>query len=86
MSAGIVTLPFTSTDNVGSELVHVPSPPFVNVTICGVLSSPVYVIVVVPSPVNTGVISTLPFSFGETVGVEGFTLTITSVVSVEPSS
>ena len=31
-------------------------------------------------------ISTLPFSFGVTVGACGFTLTITSVVSVEPSS
>ena len=43
-------------------------------------------IVVVPSPVNIGVISTVPFSFGVTVGACGFTLTITSVVSVEPSS
>ena len=86
LSAGIVTLPFASTAIVGSELVQVPSPVFVTVTVCGVLSSPVYVIVVVPSPVNIGVISTVPFSFGVTVGACGFTLTITSVVSVEPSS
>ena len=48
-------------------------------------SSALYEIVAIPSPVNSGVISTLPFSFALITGFLGATLSVTSTFSVEPS-
>ena len=80
-----VTFPVASTGIVESELVHVPFVALVSVNVLDVPSSALYEIVAVPSPVNSGVISTLPFSFALITGFLGATLSVTSTFSLEPS-
>ena len=80
-----VTFPVASTGIVESELAHVPFVALVSVNVLDVPSSALYEIVAVPSPVNSGVISTLPFSFALITGFLGATLSVTSTVSLEPS-
>ena len=80
-----VTFPVASTGIVESELVHVPFVALVSVNVLDVPSSALYEIVAVPFPVNSGVISTLPFSFALITGFLGATLSVTSTFSLDPS-